>query len=216
MAWAPSPYPLRSTMVKKGTVRLAPTTKSRLKCRTCAVCLRLGTDHEPGGVAQEQDRDLVGVTELQEPGGLVRPVPVDGPAEVARVVGHDADGAAFDPDQGRDHARAETGSELQHRIGVGQDGDDVRDVVGPEPALGDTGAEQPLVGTRPPVVGALEVGEVLLGHRTASASSSATTSTTPLVAWTSSGPTSSGRTRRGRRPRSSPGLPSRSRSRWWR
>ena len=54
--------------------------------------LGLGADHEAGGVAQEQDRDLVGVAELEEPGRLVRAVAVDGPAEVARVVGHDTDG----------------------------------------------------------------------------------------------------------------------------
>ena len=48
IACAPSPYPLRSTMVKKGTVRLAPTTKRRLTWRTSAVFSASGPTIMPG------------------------------------------------------------------------------------------------------------------------------------------------------------------------
>ena len=94
--------------MKNGTVRLAPITNSRLKCRTWAVRSASGPDHEPGGVAQEQHREIVGVAQLEEAGRLVGAVAVDGPAEMDRVVGHDADGPALDPDQGGDHARRRT------------------------------------------------------------------------------------------------------------
>ena len=35
-------------MVKNGTLRLAPITKSRLKCLTCAVCSASGPTMNPG------------------------------------------------------------------------------------------------------------------------------------------------------------------------
>src|SRR5664280_2309118 len=48
IACEPSPYPLRSTMVKNGTVRLAPMTNSRLKWRTWPVCSASGPTMNPG------------------------------------------------------------------------------------------------------------------------------------------------------------------------
>ena len=87
-----------------GTVRLAPVTNRRLTWRTSAGLLGLGADHDPGRVAQEQDRQVVGVAQLQEAGGLVGAVGVDGAAEVGRVVGDDAERPALDPDERGDHA----------------------------------------------------------------------------------------------------------------
>ena len=48
IACAPRPYALRSTMVKNGTVRLAPTTNMRQQCRTSAVFSISGPTMMPG------------------------------------------------------------------------------------------------------------------------------------------------------------------------
>ena len=66
--------------------------------------LGLGPDHEPGRVAQEHDRDVERVAQLQEPGRLVGRGRVDRAAEMRRVVGDDADRPALDPRQRGDHA----------------------------------------------------------------------------------------------------------------
>src|SRR3546814_19154952 len=44
--------------------------------------LGVGTDHDPGGVAEEEDRQVVGVAELHEARRLVGPVGVDGAGQV--------------------------------------------------------------------------------------------------------------------------------------
>ena len=63
-------------------------------------------DHVAGVVAERQQRDVVGVAELHEAGGLVGGVAVDGAAEMQGVVGHHADRPAFYADERGDHAVA--------------------------------------------------------------------------------------------------------------
>ena len=63
--------------------------------------LGLGTHHDPGRVAEEEQRQVEGVAELHEARGLVGPVGVDGPGQVHRVVGDDAHRAPLDPDRAR-------------------------------------------------------------------------------------------------------------------
>ena len=109
MAWAPSPYPLRSTMVKKGTVRLAPMTKSRLKWRTWAVRSASGPTMNPGVSHRNRIGRSWASHSWRNRAALSAPVAVDGAAEVGGVVGHHPDGPALHPDQGGDHARGESG-----------------------------------------------------------------------------------------------------------
>ncbi len=99
----------------------------------------VGSDHEAGGVAEKEDREVEGVAELHEPGGLVGTVGVDGAAEMGGVVGDDADGAALDAAQRGDHPRPERASQLEHGVGVGECVDDGPDVVCPESVLGHQG-----------------------------------------------------------------------------
>ena len=122
--------------------------------------LGLRADHESRGVAEGDDGHVVGVAQLQEPGGLVGPVGIDGPAEMGRVVGQDADRTPLDTGQGRDHPGSESAPEFEHRATVGQKVDDGPDVVRPQPLLGHDRAEQPLVGALPRRGRTLEVGEV--------------------------------------------------------
>jgi hypothetical protein len=117
----------------------------------------VGSDHEAGGVAEEEDREVEGVAELHESGGLVGTVGVDGAAEVGGVVGDDADGAALDAAQRGDHPRPETASQLEPGVGVGERVHDGPDVVCPEPVLGHQCPEPVLVGRGP---GARRPGEV--------------------------------------------------------
>src|ERR671911_625343 len=77
--------------------------------------LGVGADHDPGRVAQEQQRQVEGVAQLHEPGRLVGAVGVDRPRLVRRVVGHDAEGPTLDPGKSRDHPEAEARAQLQHR-----------------------------------------------------------------------------------------------------
>ena len=71
--------------------------------------LGLVTDHEARGVAQEEDGQVMGVAQLEEPRRLVGTVTVDGPTEVARAVGHHPEGLPLHPDQGGDHPGPEPG-----------------------------------------------------------------------------------------------------------
>ena len=58
--------------------------------------LRLGPDHEAGRVAEEQDRQVERVAQLEEARGLVGAGRVDRAAEMRRVVGDDAERLALD------------------------------------------------------------------------------------------------------------------------
>ena len=68
--------------------------------------LDLRPDHHAGRVAQEQDRDVEGVAELQEARGLVRAVRVDGAGEMRRIVGDDAERLALDAAEAPSPCRA--------------------------------------------------------------------------------------------------------------
>ena len=72
-----------------------------------AGALRVGADHHPGGVDQRDDREAVGVAQLQEPGGLVAGVGGDRAGPVPGVVAEDPHGASLDATQ----CRAQLGRE---------------------------------------------------------------------------------------------------------
>ena len=151
--------------MKNGTVRLPLVTNMRLTWRTSAVFSDLGADHDPGRVAQEQDRQVVRVAQLHEPRRLVRTVGVDRAGEMRRVVGDQPHRPAFDADERGDHADAELRSQLEHRVVVGEPVDDGAHVVDAQPVLGDDVPQRALVGTRPRLDRALEVRQVLLRRR---------------------------------------------------
>ena len=141
--------------------------------------LGLGPDHEARGVAQEQEREAVAVAVLEEAGRLVRPVGVDGAAQVAGVVGHDAQGVAVDLGQRRHHPRPEPGPQLEHAVLVGQAGDDVPDLIELRPALGDDVPQGGGVGGRTGWRRPRQVGQVPAGR--ACRRFVTTRSTTPLA-----------------------------------
>ncbi len=107
---------MRSTIVKNGTVRLAPVTNMRAAWRTSAVFSASGPTMMPGVSQSEEQREVEGVAELHEARRLVGAVAVDRPGEVDRVVGDHADRAALDARERGDHAGAEVAAELEHRI----------------------------------------------------------------------------------------------------
>ena len=71
-------------------------------------------------------------------------------------------GPALDPDERGDHADAELGTQLEHRVVVGESVDDGAHVVDAQPVLGDHVPQRALVGTRPRRHRPLEVRQVLL------------------------------------------------------
>ncbi len=156
---------MRSTIVKNGTVTLAPIDEHAAAVPHEGGLLDFGTDHHPGRVAEEEDREVERVAQLHEPRGLVGTVARDRAGEVHRVVGDQPYGPTLDADQRGDHAEAEVAPQLEHRTGVGHRLDDLADVVDPQPVLGDGRPQEPLVGALPVTHRSLEVREVLLRDR---------------------------------------------------
>ena len=156
--------------------------------------LRLGPDHDPGRVAQEEQREVEGVAQLHEAGRLVGAVGVDRAGEVHGVVGDHAHRAPFDADQRGDHAEAEVRAQLEHRPDVGDRVDGRPHVVHLQAVLRDHVARRPAGGgaVQSPV-GPWKYERYCRATWTAAASSATATSTTPLGTWTSSGPIASGR-----------------------
>jgi hypothetical protein len=64
--------------------------------------LDLRADHEAGDVLKEHERQAEGVAEVDEPRCLVGGVVVEDPAELARLVGGNADRAPAEARQARD------------------------------------------------------------------------------------------------------------------
>ena len=164
MAWAPSPYPLRRTMVKKGTVRLAPITKSRLKWRTWAVVSASGPTMNPGvshrnrigrSWASHSWRNRAALSapsrSMAPPrwAGLLATTPTGRPSTRTRAVTMPSPNPGGAPTPSRCRPEWSTSR---------------ADVVDPPPLVGDRGAEQALVGARPSLGGPLEVGQVLPGQ----------------------------------------------------
>ena len=118
--------------------------------------LAIRPDHEPGGVAKGQDRYAEGVAKLHEPGALLRTLGVDGAAEVAGVVGDDAEGTALDAQESGDHAGAVASAQFQEAGLIRQATNDRPDVIGAHPVLGDGVAQDTLVGAGPVLYPALE------------------------------------------------------------
>ena len=153
----------------------------------------LGSDHEPRRVAQEHDRQIERVAQLQEAGGLVGAVGVDRTAEMRGIVGDDARRPAFDPRQRGDHARRPTTSQLEHRPVSTHGVDHGAHVVHADAVLGNEVAKQPLVGAGPRRVGSpLKYERYCFAAATAAGSSSTAMSMTPLATCTSNGPMSPG------------------------
>ena len=75
---------------------------------------RLRADHEARGVAERDDRDVEGVAQLHEARGLVASRGPDGAAEMARVVGDQAERPALDAQQRGDQAGSELAPQFQH------------------------------------------------------------------------------------------------------
>src|SRR5579871_329244 len=126
--------------------------------------LDLGADHHTRRVRERQHRQVEGLTDLQEPRGLVRAVGVDRPAQETRIVGEEAKRPPFDADQGGDHRLAELGSQLEHRAFVSEQMYQLADIVDAQPVLRDDAAQPALVDGAPVGERALEVGEILLGE----------------------------------------------------
>ena len=187
---------MRSTIVKNGTVRLAPTTNMRQQWRTSAVFSTSGPTMMPGRVAEEQHRQVEGVAELHEARRLVGAVGVDRAGEVRRVVGDDAERPALDArERGHHAARRSRGGARAPSPSSASVSMTRAHVVDAQPVLGHDRARSRRWSAH--VQSATRALEVRRGTasrpRTASASSATATSTTPFGTCTDIGPTSSGR-----------------------
>ena len=187
-------------------------TNIRQQWRTSAVFSTSGPTMIPGRVAQEQQRQVEGVAQLHEAGRLVGAVAVDGPAEVRRVVGDDADAAGPRCGRARSPCRAPKSRRSSSTEPVSASVvDDRADVVDAQPVLGDQRCAA-AAGRRSPTSasGALEVRQVALGDRRPPRPRRPRRRRRRrwAPAPTSGRPPRAG-TRRGRRPRSSPGRPCR-------
>ena len=108
-----------------------------------AAPLGVGADHVAGVVDEGHERQLVGVAQLDEAGGLVGGRAVDGPGVGGeRLVGEDADAAAAEAGQGGDHRRRPGASQLEHAAVVGEGLDQAAHVVGPAPVVGHDRADR--------------------------------------------------------------------------
>ena len=82
--------------------------------------LVFGPDHEPRRVAQEHDRQVERVAQLQEARRLVGGVGVDRAAEVRGLFATTPERPALDPCERGDHPVAPPAPQLEHRVGVEQ------------------------------------------------------------------------------------------------
>ena len=120
---------------------------------------RVGADHDPRRVAQEQDGERERLTELQEPRRLVRSVAGDRPCEVHGVVGDDADGMPLDTRQRGDHSPRKERAQLEQRTRVDDDVDGAVHVVGAPPVLWYDVSQHLLIGCLPRGNPSLEKGQ---------------------------------------------------------
>jgi len=129
--------------------------------------LRIGSHHEPGGVAEAHDRQVEGVAQLHEPGRLVGRVRVDRATEVSRIVRDDAHGAPLYAREDREDPDAELGAQLERRVDVCESLDSATHVVDAGALLGDHVAQDRVLVATPVTRRALEESEVFLGdsHR---------------------------------------------------
>src|SRR6185312_12284653 len=93
--------------------------------------------------------NVEGVAELHEARGLVAGRCIDRAAEVLWIVGDQAERLSFDADEGGDHADAEVPADFQHRVFVGEEIDDVANVVDAQAIFRNGPPQQPLVGRLP-------------------------------------------------------------------
>ncbi len=102
-----------------------------------ALPFHLGPDHEPGDIGQEEEWDIEGVAEPDEPGALVGRVDEQDPALLHGLISDHADGAAVDPGQPADQfARVEL-LDLEEAAGVDHAVDQVLHVEGHALIVGD-------------------------------------------------------------------------------
>ncbi len=107
--------------------------------------LGIGTDHEAGRVAQEQDRQPKRVAQLQEAGRLVGRVGVDRTAEMRGIVCDDAERLAFDPREHGNHPRPEALAQLEQRVLIAETVQDLAHLISALALLRHDLAKQALV-----------------------------------------------------------------------
>jgi hypothetical protein len=156
MAWAPSPYALRSTTVNHGTVILARRDKHARAVPHQGRFLGLRTDDESWRVAQRQDGQVEGVARLDKARRLVGAIRVDGSAQVQWIIRKNPERPTFYADDRGDHPLAEARPSLQNRPGIGQGCDNTPRIVDRQPILRHETTQQSLVSTRPRLHRALE------------------------------------------------------------
>jgi len=125
--------------------------------------LRVGSDHDPRRVAEEQHRQPERLAQLQEARRLVGTVAGDRAGEMHGIVGHDPDGVSLDARKRGDHAAPEAGSQLEHGTCVGDDLGSAVDVVGAPAVLRHDVTQHVLVRGLPVHDGTLKVRERLAG-----------------------------------------------------
>ena len=196
-----------------GTVRFAPGEEQAARSvGRCAVFSASGPTMKPGRVAQEQDRQVERVAQLHEAGGLVGAVGVDRAAEMGRVVGDHAERPAVrragerGDDAGAEAARSSSTSSSSVSI-------DSADVVDALAVRGDEVARAARVAVRAPRrlgVRPAEVRQVALGGRDRRRLVRDPEVDDAVGVLDVDRPDlARARTRRGRRPRSSPARPCR-------
>ena len=123
--------------------------------------LNFGADHEAGGVGQRHQGQAVRIAQLHEAAGFVCGVGVDGAAQMQRIVGHDAHGAAFDARQCRQNADAKVGAQFEHGFAIAQRVHHAAHVVHAQPVLRHGEAQLALVIASPVGRSPLKIREVL-------------------------------------------------------
>jgi hypothetical protein len=93
---------------------------------------RLGPNHEAGRVAQRNDRNVKGIAQLHETRGLISRRRIDRTSEVVWIVGDQSEWLALNANEGGDDPDTEIPAYFEHRSLVGQNIDDIANVVDPQ------------------------------------------------------------------------------------
>jgi len=94
------------------------------------------SDHKARRVAQRQNGESVRVAKHHQPCGFVRALGFNRPGHMHGVVGDHAERTPFDPQQSRDHAGTETGTQFDEGIRIRDRFDDVAHIIGAFAAFG--------------------------------------------------------------------------------
>src|SRR6266849_4933810 len=124
--------------------------------------LHLGPNHEAGRVAQRNDRNVKGIAQLHETRGLISRRRIDRTTEVFWIIGDQSEWLALNANEGGDDPDTEIAAYFEHRSLVGQEIDDVANVVDPQPVFGNGAPQQPLIPRLPFSDRALKVRQIFL------------------------------------------------------